>query len=319
MQEMIITDLTRINLKQKNPPVNRKLQNFCIENMLEDPNKKAARKTLNIMITLYKKKIWNDNKSVNAIANCCYSKDPKIAFAAGQFFLTEFEEIEDESDDEEKLDEMKNKYKLLGKNSSKKTKQRKTKLKNLMKTIERREKRKSKTTTNKDFMPIDLLNDPSNFSERLFSKLKSLKENFKLKLSLMRLIGRILGRHKLYIDNFYNHMLSFIATNQNELPMIFASLIESLHENIPPSEIEPIIEKLFDAFITEVNPHGYITIGINALREICERSPYVMNKDRLKIIENIKEIKDKSVSNAAKSLLNLYKEFDLNMEDLYDK
>lgn len=96
---MIITDLTRINQNAKNTPVNKKLQNFCMENMLDDPNKKAARKTLNIMITLYKKKIWNDNKSVNAIANCCYSKDPKIAFASCQFFLTEFEEIEDESGD----------------------------------------------------------------------------------------------------------------------------------------------------------------------------------------------------------------------------
>ena len=316
---MIITDLTRLNQNHKNGPINRKLQNFCMENMLEDPNKKAARKTLNIMITLYKKKIWNDNKSVNAIAHCCYSKDPKIAFASVQFFLSEFEEIEDESGDEEKLDELKNKYKLLGKASNNKTKARKSKLKNLMKTIERREKRKSKVSINKDFMPIDLLNDPSNFSEKLFTKLKSLKENFKLKLALMRLIGRILGRHKLYIENFYSFMLGFIATNQNELALIFASLIESLHENVPPIEIEPIISKLFDSFISEANPHSYITIGINALREICERSPYVMNKDRLKIIENIKEIKDKSVSNAARSLLNLYKEYALNMEDLYEK
>jgi len=96
-----------------------------MENMLEDPNKKAARKTLNIMITLYKKKIWNDNKYVNAIAHCCYSKDPKIGFASVQFFLSEFEEIEDESGDEEKLDELKNKYKLLGKASNSKTKARK--------------------------------------------------------------------------------------------------------------------------------------------------------------------------------------------------
>jgi hypothetical protein len=44
MQDMIITDLTRINLNHKNAPVNRKLQNFCMENMLEDPNKKLLEK-----------------------------------------------------------------------------------------------------------------------------------------------------------------------------------------------------------------------------------------------------------------------------------
>lgn len=316
---MIITDISRINQNHKNTPINRKLQNFCQENMLMDPNKKAARKTLNIMITLYKKKIWNDVKAVNAIATCCYSNDPKISYAACQFFLTEYEEAEKDSSEEEELDELKNKYKLLGKANSRKTKARKQKLKNLMKTIERREKRKSKVKINKDFMPIDLLNDPTFFSEKLMQKLKASRETFKLKLSIMRLIGRVLGRHKLFIENFYNYMLNYITPNQNELEVVLASTIESLHDTIPPTEIEPIIVKLFDSFISEVNPHRYITIGVNALREICERSPYVMTKERLKIIETIKEMKDKSVSNSARSLLNLYKELNLNLDELYEK
>jgi len=316
---MIITDLTRLNQTHKNNAVNKKLQNFCQENMLNDPNKKASRKTLNIMITLYKKKVWNDTKAVNSIAACCYSSDPKICYAACQFFLTEYEEAENDSSEEEELDELKNKYKLLGKANSRKTKARKAKLKNLMKSIDRREKRKSKVKVNKDFMPIDLLNDPTHFAEKLFQKLKSLRENFKLKLALMRLIGRVLGRHRLFIENFYAFMLNFLNPNQNDLAVIFASLIESLHDTIPPVELEPIIAKLFDSFISEANPRGYITIGINALREICERSPYVMTKERLNIIKCIKDIKDKSVSNAARSLLNLYKEFNLNLEDLYEK
>lgn len=319
IQDLIITDLTKINKNHKNTPINKKLQNFCQETMLNDPNKKAARKTLNIMITLYKKKVWNDAKSVNCIATCCYSYDPKIMYAACQFFLTEYEEAENDSSEEEELDDLKNKYKLLGKANNRKTKARKSKLKNLMKSIDRREKRKSKVKTNKDFMPIDLINDPSTFSEKLFQKLKSLRENFKLKLALMRLIGRVLGRHKLFIENFYAFLLNYISPNQNELATIFAALIESLHDMIPPVEIEPIIAKLFDSFISEANPSGYINIGVNALREICERSPYIMTKERLKTIETIRELKDKSVSNAARSLLNLYKEFDLNMEDLYDK
>ena len=37
---MIITDLTRLNQDHKNNAVNKKLQNFCQENMLNDPNKK---------------------------------------------------------------------------------------------------------------------------------------------------------------------------------------------------------------------------------------------------------------------------------------
>jgi protein SDA1 len=157
--------------------------------MLNDPNKKAARKTLNIMINLYKKKIWNDVKTVNSIAETCNSNDPKISFASIQFFLSEYEEAEVDSSDEEELVELKNRYKLLGKANNKKTKTRKNKLKLLMKSIDRREKRRSKVTVSKDFMPIDLLNDPLNFAEKLFSKLKNLKENSqkleKLKISVL--------------------------------------------------------------------------------------------------------------------------------------
>lgn len=56
LTEIITTDLARINQIHKNNTVNKKIQNFCME-IMKDPNKKAVRKTLNIMITLYKKKV----------------------------------------------------------------------------------------------------------------------------------------------------------------------------------------------------------------------------------------------------------------------
>jgi protein SDA1 len=286
--------------------------------MLTDPNKKAARKTLNIIITLFKKKIWNDSKTVNAISAACNSTDPKIILAACRFFLAEYEE-EDHSSDEEDLDEMKNKYKLLGKANSKKTKQRKNKLKMLMKSIERREQRKSKIKVNKDFMPIDQLNDPTTFAERLFSKLKNLKENFSLKLVLMRLISRVIGRHKLFINNFFSYMQIYINPSQKDLAMIFACIIETCHEHTPPEELEPLVNKLFDNFVCEVLPANQVTIGLNCLREICERAPYVMNKTYLQIVQNLKEYKNKSVKNAARAVINLYKEINSNVLGIYDR
>jgi protein SDA1 len=237
LHDCIISDLTKINNAHKNNNINKTLQNFCIENMLNDPNKKAARKTLNIMIILYKKKIWNDSKTINAMAQTCTSNDPKIAYASCQFFLSEYEEAEQDSSDEEQLEDLKSRYKLLGKVNNKKTKTRKNKLKNLMKAIDRREKRRSTITVSKDFMPIDLLNDPTNFAEKLYSKLKNIKENFKLKLALMRLIGRVIGRHKLYISNFYSYMLGHLSSNQTELSVIFAALIEACHDLVLPGEI----------------------------------------------------------------------------------
>jgi protein SDA1 len=310
--------LSKINSSHKNNHINKTLQNFCVSTMLNDPNKKAARKTLNIMISLYKKKIWNDAKTVNAISETCNSTDPKICLASCHFFLSEFEEAEADSSEEEELEELKNKYKLLGKSSSKKTKTRKNKLKLLMKSIERREKRRSNVVINKDFMPIDVLNDPTNFAEKLFSKLKNLKENFKLKLALLRLIGRVVGRHKLYINNYYSYLLTYIQPNQTEITTILASIIESCHDLIPPSELEPLMNKFFDNFISENLPAPQITMGLNTAREIIERAPYVIKPEFITVVNNLKEYKNKSVTNAARSLINCIKEVNSNLLGIYD-
>lgn len=55
------------------------------------------------MIELYKRRIWNDVKTVNVIAEACLNSNPKIVVAACKFFLIldyDFESDEDTSDDE---------------------------------------------------------------------------------------------------------------------------------------------------------------------------------------------------------------------------
>ena len=150
--------------------------------------------------------------------------------AACQFFLSEYEVDQVDTSSEEELDELKNKYKLLGKANSRKTKARKNKLKMLMKAIERKEKRHSKVTVNKDFMPIDLLNNPAFFCEELFKKAQNSKVGFSIKLIIIRLLGRVLGRHRLLLDNYFNYMLNFITPNQKDIGLIMASLIEACHD-----------------------------------------------------------------------------------------
>ena len=48
----------------------------------------AAKKSLEAMIDLYKKNIWNDSKTVNIIAEACFSPSPKIVATAVNFFLS---------------------------------------------------------------------------------------------------------------------------------------------------------------------------------------------------------------------------------------
>jgi protein SDA1 len=55
------------------------------------------------MIELYKRKIWNDDKTVNAISEACLNSNPKIVVASCKFFLIldyDFDSDEESTDEE---------------------------------------------------------------------------------------------------------------------------------------------------------------------------------------------------------------------------
>ncbi len=53
----IVQDIKGLNAKVKNNKLNKSLQNFMYT-MLNDSNEMAARKSLQVMIDLYKKNVW---------------------------------------------------------------------------------------------------------------------------------------------------------------------------------------------------------------------------------------------------------------------
>ena len=63
----IISDIRNINVRHRNNKMNRAIQVF-IQTMLLKASPVAAKIALEIMIELYRKKIWNDSKTVNIIA-----------------------------------------------------------------------------------------------------------------------------------------------------------------------------------------------------------------------------------------------------------
>lgn len=78
LETHIVTDIKNINAKHKDARLNTTLQNFMFA-MLRDSNTRAAKMSLDIMIELYKKNVWNDAKTVNVIAGGCFSKNTKVA------------------------------------------------------------------------------------------------------------------------------------------------------------------------------------------------------------------------------------------------
>merc|ERR1712071_330346 len=99
LKNHIITDIKNVNSKSKNVKLNNVLQNFMF-GMLKDSNAIAAKMSLDVMMELYRKNIWNDHKTVNVISTACLSKVTKIMVTALQFFMGS-DEKPDEGEDED--------------------------------------------------------------------------------------------------------------------------------------------------------------------------------------------------------------------------
>ncbi|XP_059490536.1 protein SDA1 homolog [Neocloeon triangulifer] len=315
LQTHIINDVSGINAKHKDAKLNRTLQNFMF-NMLKDSNSRAVKMSLDIMIQLYKKNIWNDAKTVNVIATACYSKFAKVKVAALKFFIgkdpEEKESDDSDSDDDEKLT---TKEVVMSNRFNKKSRKREKQLLKVKSLIKKQQKKKSKAP-NFNFSALHLIHDPQGFAEQIFKTLERANERFEVKLMTLDVISRLIGLHQLFIFNFYPYLQRFLQPHQREVTRLLQFVAQAAHELVPPDIIQPILKTLVNNFVTERNSSDVMAIGLNAVRAICSRCPLAMDEDLLRDLIEYRNYKDRSVMMASRSLMALYR---LNNPDMLRK
>lgn len=306
LENHIITDIKNMNAKQKDMKLNSTLQNFMYT-MLKDANPKAAKMSIDIMIELYKKRIWNDAKTVNVIATVgCFSKITKVMVASLKFFLgTDEENSKDSEEDSDKEVDLKGV--MVANKVNKKTKKRKKQLEAAKKLYSQAQKKKTKAVSF-NFSAVHLIHNPQGMAENLFKQLQAGNERFEVKLMHLDVISRLIGIHELFLFSFYPYITRFIQPHQRQVTRILQFAAQASHELVPPDLIEPVIKTLVNNFVTERNSSDVMAIGLNAVREICVRCPLAMNEDLLRDLTMYKNYKEKSVMMAAKALILLYRE-----------
>ncbi|XP_066138422.1 protein SDA1 homolog [Euwallacea fornicatus] len=304
LETHIITDIKNLNTKQKNAKLNTTLQNFMFT-MVKDTNARAAKMSLDIMIELYKKNVWNDSKTVNVIGTGCFSKVTKVMVASLKFFLGKDpeEKDSDNSDSEEEIDP---KEVIMANKVNKKTRKRAKELNKVKKLAAKAYKKKSQAVTF-NFSAIHLLHDPQGMAEKLFKQIESSNQRFEVKLMTLDVISRLIGLHNLFVFNFYSYIQRFMQPHQREVTRILQFAAQASHDLVPPDLIEPLLKTLANNFITERNSSDVMAIGLNAVREICTRCPLSLNEDLLRDLVQYKSYKDRSVMMAAKSLIQLFR------------
>lgn len=301
----IITDIKNMNMKHKDMKLNSTLQNFMFS-MLRDSNTKAAKLSVDILIELYQKNIWNDHKTVNIIADIgCFSKITKVMVASLKFFLgKDEEEKEENSDSDEDIDPRDT---MIANKFNKKTRKRE-KMVDKVKKVAKKIRKKKQQAPSFNFSALHLINNPQGFAEKLFKQMESSNERFEVKLMSLDVISRLIGLHNLFLFNYYPFIARLLMPHQREVTRILQFVAQASHELVPPEVIEPVMKAIANNFITERNSTDVMAVGLNAVREICARCPLAIGEDLLRDLVEYKSYKEKSVMMAARSLIQLYRQ-----------
>lgn len=307
LYQHIVSDLRGLNATTKNVKVNKALQNFLFD-MLQDENEAAAVKSLQVLVDLFKRKIWHDQRTVNVIATACTSKNTKLLVLSINFFLGIDDDILEEEEKEKKVKKAVVEVDFHA--HSKKTKKRQRDTRATL--IKNRKSRKRDINFQATFPAIEMLNDPQGVAEKQFKLLKSCTERFEVKLLMMNFISRLLGFHKLVLLPFYPLLQRYLQSHQQNVTNILAYLVQSCHDEIPPEELLPIVKSITHNFVTERCSSEVIAVGINALRELFRRVPLLLECEDMDVLVQdlvmYNRSRDKTVVMAARGVLNLIRE-----------
>ena len=302
----LIKDIKKINKHSQNYQINKQLQGFIYE-MIEDTNVTASKKSLHVLMTLYKKRIWTDPRTVNVIANACTLTESKLVMIGCTFLL--LADTEEFASDSEGSDDEMPTTKIIG---AKKNKGKVNQKDRAVAHYKKQLRRKERKTSDKEpsFLTIDQLNDPQTFVEKLLHNLQKVftRGKHELQIVMLQVIARIAGRHKLMLSELYPFLQKFITPKSKKVTQILIICAEATHELVPPQEVQPVVKKILDNFLSEHCSEEYIVLGINCLREICKRQPLIMSKELLEHINTFKTFKNKAVVMATSGLVNLFKE-----------
>ncbi|CAI5708777.1 hypothetical protein KXD40_004852 [Peronospora effusa] len=303
----IVSDIRQLNATSRNLKVNKALQNFLFE-MLQDESEHAAIKSLQVLMELFKRKIWHDQRSVNVIATACTSKNTKLLVMSLSFFLGIDDDILE--DEEQQKKEKKALVAVDFHAYSKKTKKRQRDT--LQALYKNKRARKRAVDFVATFPAIELLNDPQGVVERQLKLLRSCTERFEVKLLMMNFIGRVLGFHKLVVLPFYPLLQRYLQSHQQNVTAILAYLVQSCHDEIPPEELLPVVKSIAHNFVTERCSSEVIAVGINSLRELFRRIPLLLECDGMDVLVSdliqYNRARDKTIVMAARGVLNLIRD-----------
>ena len=265
----IVNDIKNINKNgRKDEKLNRTIQSFfhrivsasardATAGGEDSPTDYAARRAVQMVCDLYRRNVWNDERSVHILASAATSPNAGVMSRALRFFLNIEEAMAlDKKSLEEK--EWEGSQKIDLHLHSKKTKAR---ARQVAKEIANRKKKQNKREGNvmahredsgvegskKLFPAIELLNDPQGVAETLLKRIKSSGSNtykFEVKMLMLNFVTRVVGNHELMLLQLYPLLQRYMGGHQRDVTAILAYAVQGCHSFVPPGEVYPLLKTI---------------------------------------------------------------------------
>lgn len=306
----LISLLKAMNTGAKNQKINKTTQALLFE--LLDQRDSQGFWATKLTRELWRRGIWDDSRTVEIMTQAALHPDIKVSTSGAKFFLgadkERQENFEDNLSDEEGFDLSALKHKMqINKKSSKRSK----KMELAMKSLKKKGKNKG-AATYLNFSAIHLLRDPQGFAESLYdthmSNKAANKYDLEHKILFMNLVSRLIGTHKLTVLGIYSFFLKYLTPKQRNVTQIMAAAAQASHDLVPPENINSVVRKIADEFVSDGVASEVAAAGINTIREILSRAPLAIDAPLLQDLVEYKGSKAKNVMMAARSLITLYRE-----------
>jgi protein SDA1 len=306
----VLNDIRRMNSHHQNNKINQQIRAF-VSGYIPKHTDKTAQKSLKLLMELYKRNVWTDNRTVNIIAEACFAPSSRSRMMACHFLMETtmpLEELPDSDDEPVNPADLKPKKGVV-----RQTKHKEKKLEKEKKKAARRLRKREIESRNTNFMPIDLIYNPQVFAEKLFNIMSGKNEKYAHKIIYMSLIARVIWRHNLILLPFYRSLIKYLEPKQKDVHHVLSALAESVHEVVPEDEIETLVKHIIEHFVNDRCSEFTMTIGLNTLREIFKKLPSIITEEMMLYLTTYYEYRNKNVSRAAKSVINYVREYNRDL------
>ncbi|KAL9246254.1 hypothetical protein vseg_019812 [Gypsophila vaccaria] len=315
----VVRFIQRMNKKHKDDAKNKPLQNVLFQ-MLQREEESIAKRALVTLCDLHRRKVWTDDRTVNAICMACFHPSSRIMIAALSFLL-DYEKIQDDDDSDESSDDEEDPtqqphvvlsredvYKAHKKGTLKSKKKKKAKLERVVRSMKKQQRLDSEKTGPTYYSPLTRLKDAQGFAEKLFSRLQRCNERFEVKMMILKVVARTIGLHQLILLNFYPFIQKYVQPHQRDITNLLAAAVQACHEMVPPDAVEPLFRQIVNQFVHDRSRTEAIAVGLNVVRELCLRMPLLMTEELLQDLVLYRKSHEKAVTSAARSLMALFRE-----------